>query len=248
MIESLNNHQYSGPDGRSVKQMFGAIASRYDLLNHVLSAFVDQRWRRRTVSLIASFSPDPADRCLDLCTGTGDLAIEIAERLKLETYGSDFCHPMLVESLSKIRRLTHEHTVRVMEADTQELPFLDDTFRFTTVAFGVRNIESMDRALKEMYRVLRPGGTAVILEFSKPAIPGFNYLFGLYFTQILPRIGTLISGIQGPYEYLPKSVKRFPNQREFARIIESIGFEDVEYRNLTGGIAALHWGTKPLIL
>ena len=166
----------------------------------------------------------------------------------VEAFGSDFCHPMLVESLSKIRRLSPGHTVRITEADTQELPFADGSFRFTTVAFGVRNVESLGRALDEMYRVLAPGGTALVLEFSRPVVPGFSHLFDFYFTHILPRIGALVSGVQGPYQYLPRSVQRFPTQREFASMIESVGFENVEYRNLTGGIAALHWGTKPHLI
>ena len=245
MMESAGGHQYAGPEGRAVQQMFGAIAHRYDLLNHLLSASVDRHWRRQAVRLISSLSPAPGDRCLDLCTGTGDLAIEIARRLKLDTYASDFCHPMLVRSLSKVRRLRNGNTVRITEADAQELPFADGSFRFATVAFGVRNVESLTRALDEMYRVLAPGGTALVLEFSRPIVPGFSHLFDFYFSHILPRVGAFVSGVQGPYKYLPRSVHRFPTQREFAKMIESVGFENVEYRNLTGGIAALHWGTKP---
>jgi demethylmenaquinone methyltransferase/2-methoxy-6-polyprenyl-1,4-benzoquinol methylase len=156
--------------------MFGAIAPRYDLLNRLLSASVDRRWRRQVVRRIASLAPEPGDRCLDLCTGTGDLALEIARSLGLETIGSDFCHPMLVESVRKIAR-RREHRIRTAEADAQELPFADRRFRFVTVAFGIRNVESLGRALGEMFRVLEPGGTAIVLEFSKPVVPGFRQVF-----------------------------------------------------------------------
>jgi demethylmenaquinone methyltransferase/2-methoxy-6-polyprenyl-1,4-benzoquinol methylase len=224
--------------------MFGAIAHRYDLLNHLLSGSIDRRWRRYTVRRIAELGPGPGDRCLDLCSGTGDLALEIASRLDMDTVSSDFCHPMLVASLEKIRR-QGEHRVRTAEADAQELPFADSAFRFVTVAFGLRNVESLDRALAEMRRVLEPGGTAFILEFSQPVVPGFRQLFNAYFTHVLPRIGAWISGVDGPYRYLPESVGRFPSQSRLAGMIESSGFHRVGYRNLTGGIAALHWGTKP---
>lgn len=234
---------YAGPDGRTVREMFGAIAHRYDLLNHLLSASVDRRWRRRVVRFIASKSPAPGDRCLDVCTGTGDLAIEIGTALGLETVGADFCHPMLVLSLGK---LAHRGIrVGIAEADAQQLPFPDSRFRFATVAFGLRNVESPERALGEMFRVLEPGGWGIVLEFARPVVPLFGTLFDFYFVNMLPRIGRLVSGVDGPYRYLPASVKRFPAQREFSAIVEEAGFVDVGYRNLSGGIAALYWGRKP---
>jgi demethylmenaquinone methyltransferase/2-methoxy-6-polyprenyl-1,4-benzoquinol methylase len=245
MNPSAKSRQYAGPDGHSVQEMFGAIAGRYDLLNHLLSASVDRYWRRQAVRLIRSLSPNSGDRCLDICTGTGDLAIAISEQLKLETIGTDFCHPMLVESLPKVSRPSAGPAIRIAEADAQQLPFPDNSFQFTTVAFGVRNVESLELALEEMFRVLVPGGTALVLEFSKPVIPGFRQLFDFYFTYVLPRVGALISGVDGPYQYLPASVRRFPSQSEFVSLINEAGFTQVEYRNLTGGVAALHWGRKP---
>lgn len=236
---------YKGPDGRSVQQMFGAIAHRYDLLNHLLSASIDRYWRRRVVAMIRSLSPQPGDRCLDLCTGTGDLAIDISGLLELETIASDFSHPMLMESIGKIGRRGLGSRIRIAEADAQHLPFAESSVRFVTVAFGIRNVESVPAALAEMCRVLLPGGTVLILEFSKPVVPGFRQVFDFYFTHILPRVGAWISGVDGPYRYLPASVRRFPPQRELVSMIEAAGFESVRYRNLTGGIAALHWGTKP---
>ncbi len=236
---------YAGPDGRTVQHMFGAIAHRYDLLNHVLSASIDRYWRRRVVAMIRSLSPQPEDRCLDLCTGTGDLALDISGLLKLQTIAADFSHPMLMESVRKIERRGLGSRIQIAEADAQELPFVECSVRFVTVAFGIRNVESVAKALAEMYRVLLPGGTVLILEFSKPVVPGFSHVFDFYFTHILPRIGAWLSGVDGPYRYLPASVRRFPPQRELVSMIEDAGFESVRYRNLTGGIAALHWGTKP---
>ncbi len=236
---------YAGPDGPSVQHMFGAIAHRYDLLNHVLSASIDRYWRRRVVAMIRALSPQPQDRCLDLCTGTGDLAIDISGLLKLETIAADFSHPMLMESVRKIEGRCLGSRIRIAEADAHDLPFVESSVRFVTVAFGIRNVESVAKALAEMYRVLLPGGTVLILEFSKPVVPGFSHVFDFYFTHILPRIGAWISGVDGPYRYLPASVRRFPPQRELVSMIENAGFESVRYRNLTGGIAALHWGTKP---
>jgi demethylmenaquinone methyltransferase/2-methoxy-6-polyprenyl-1,4-benzoquinol methylase len=234
---------YAGPEGQAVRNMFGAIAHRYDLLNHLLSASVDRRWRRQAVARIAELGPRPGDRCLDLCTGTGDLAIEIAGRLGLETVSSDFCHPMLVESRRKVQRRPGL-PIRTAEADAQQLPFADGSFRFVTVAFGIRNVESLERALEEMYRMLEPGGAALVLEFSKPVVPGFRRIFDVYFTHVLPRIGAWVSGVDGPYRYLPASVRRFPSQAGLALLLERAGFREVGYRNLTGGIAALHWGTR----
>ena len=245
MTPSVDPAPYRGPDPRAVRGMFGAIAHRYDLLNHLLSASVDRYWRARAVSLIASQSPRAGDRCLDLCTGTGDLAIAITRRLGLETVGSDFCHAMLVESARKTRRLGREPRVRLAEADAQALPFAGSSFRFATVAFGIRNVESPEAVLAEIHRVLVPGGVAVILEFSRPVVPGFRAVFDFYFNHVLPRVGAWVSGVDGPYRYLPESVRRFPSQEDLAAMVGAAGFRHVRYRNLTGGVAALHWGAKP---
>ena len=245
MSSSRDPTRYAGPDGHAVQQMFAAIAHRYDLLNHLLSLSIDRYWRGKTVQRMASMKPLPGDVCLDLCTGTGDLALEIQQRLEIETVGADFCHPMLLRSLEKIRGMGLSERVRLTEADAQQLPFPDHSFRFVTVAFGVRNIEHLEGGLGEMLRVLRPGGNALILEFSQPVVPLFRTLFDFYFARVLPRIGSWVSGTTGPYQYLPSSVRHFPSQSEFAGVIESVGFENVDYQNLTWGIAALHWGQKP---
>ncbi len=235
----------AGPDGNTVQQMFAEIAPRYDFLNHFLSASIDRRWRRIAVAKAGeSISVADSPLALDLCSGTGDLAMELHNRLHVPVVASDFCHPMLVRSLAKMRNAHIQDSTPVIEADSLSLPFADRTFDVTTVAFGLRNLQNPVHGLDEMKRVLKPGGTAIILEFSRPVVPVFRELFEFYFHHILPRLGAWISGQGIAYSYLPASVRRFPSQRELARIMESVGFMSVGYRNLSGGIAALHWGKR----
>ncbi len=238
-------NDYRAPPGPDVQRMFAAIADRYDLLNRLLSLQVDRYWRRSTVRLIRSMGPSPEDICLDLCTGTGDLMLDLKRHLDIEVVGADFCHPMLLHAQAKMGTGSEPSHTSLAGADALALPFRDRTFRFVTVAFGLRNVEIMDLGLQEILRVLVPGGNLVVLEFSQPVWPVFRAVFRFYFSHILPRLGTWISGTDGPYRYLPDSVGRFPSQPELAHLITSVGFERVRYRNLTGGIAALHWGTKP---
>jgi demethylmenaquinone methyltransferase/2-methoxy-6-polyprenyl-1,4-benzoquinol methylase len=235
---------YRAPPGPDVQRMFAAIADRYDLLNRLLSFQVDRYWRRRAVRLIRSMESFPNDICLDLCTGTGDLMIDLEQRLDLQVVGADFCHPMLLHAQKKLGMGPNGSISKLSDADAMALPFREGTFRFVTIAFGLRNVEVMEQGLKEIFRVLEPGGNLIILEFSRPVLPVFRSVFAFYFSHILPRLGAWISGTEEPYQYLPDSVGRFPSQMELAGIIASVGFERVQYRNLTGGIAALHWGTK----
>ncbi len=233
--------EFHGPDGRIVRQMFGEIAHRYDFLNHFLSVSIDRRWRRLAAGKVAEYLPEGNPGvCLDLCSGTGDLAIELHQRLHMPVVASDFCHPMLVRSVQKTRALP----IRTVEADSMAVPFVDDSFTAVTVAFGLRNLEDPKRGLAEMRRVLKPGGVLVVLEFSRPVIPVMRQLFQFYFHRILPRIGAWISGQGSAYQYLPDSVSRFPAQKELAALMAQVGFRNVGYRNLSGGIAALHWGLK----
>jgi demethylmenaquinone methyltransferase/2-methoxy-6-polyprenyl-1,4-benzoquinol methylase len=228
-----------------VQRMFGEIAHRYDFLNHFLSASIDKRWRKRAVSKLRELLlrvPEPV--CLDLCSGTGDLAIELHRELRCPVISSDFCHPMLTRSSAKIDAYGLNRTIRVVEADVLNLPFPNASFDAITIAFGLRNLEDTNRGLREIFRVLRPGGAVVILEFSKPVVPIFREVFGFYFRNVLPRLGAIISGQNLAYQYLPDSVGRFPSQDELAGIVRSIGFAGVGYENLTGGIAALHWGSR----
>ncbi|MGI8782469.1 MAG: bifunctional demethylmenaquinone methyltransferase/2-methoxy-6-polyprenyl-1,4-benzoquinol methylase UbiE [Acidobacteriota bacterium] len=228
--------------GWQIRRMFGAIAPRYDLLNHLLSANMDRVWRRAAVRRVQRALPGTGGPILDLCTGTGDLAVGLARLAPV--VGCDFCHPMLKIADGKIRRLNLEPKVWLAEGDALALPFGDCRFAAVTVAFGLRNLEDLRRGLGEIHRVLQPGGVAAILEFSTPSQRVFRRLYFFYFRRILPRIGRLISGEQGPYSYLPESVERFPDQERLRELMISVGFEQVTYDNLTGGIAALHVGVK----
>jgi demethylmenaquinone methyltransferase/2-methoxy-6-polyprenyl-1,4-benzoquinol methylase len=233
------------PDGKAVQQMFAEIAPRYDFLNHFLSISIDRRWRKVAVAragVCLKGKPQPV--CLDLCSGTGDLAIELNRGLNVPVVASDFCHPMLIRGLEKVRQVRRDGFIPVIEADSLVLPFANETFDVASVAFGLRNLEDAKEGLVEMKRVLKPGGAAIVLEFSRPVVPIFRQLFEFYFHHVLPHVGALISGQNSAYRYLPTSVRRFPAQKELAVMMESVGFKDVGYRNLSGGIAALHWGIK----
>jgi demethylmenaquinone methyltransferase / 2-methoxy-6-polyprenyl-1,4-benzoquinol methylase len=221
--------------------MFAGIAHRYDFLNHLLSFSIDRYWRRITVDKVRQLlgSRQPSI-CLDVCSGTGDLAILLHRRLQCHIVASDFCHPMLTRAKAKCSGLG----VANVEADTLNLPFPDSSFDALTIAFGLRNLEDPGWGLREMVRVLKPGGVIVILEFSKPVVPVFKHVFNFYFRRVLPRIGAAISGDGGAYQYLPDSVRSFPDQQTLTELMSVSGFAAVGYRNLSGGVAAMHWGCR----
>ena len=217
--------------------MFAGIAHRYDFLNHFLSVSIDRRWRKIAVAKVRELIPSsPAVTCLDVCSGTGDLAIALQRTLGHSVVATDFCHPMLTRAARKERAIPN------VEADALSLPFRDQSFDAVTIAFGLRNLEDPVRGLSEIHRLLRPTGAAVILEFSKPVVPVFRNIFGFYFRYVLPRLGAAISGDAAAYQYLPDSVARFPVQEELVELMRTVGYKNVGYRNLSGGIAALHWG------
>lgn len=225
----------------TVRNMFGSIAHRYDLLNHLLSLSVDRYWRWVTARRLGAALPvDPL--VLDLCTGTGDLALLMARRARV--VGCDFCHPMLVLGAGKATRNRLDGRVCFVEGDALCLPFASGQFHAVTVAFGLRNLEDYAHGLREMARVLRPGGMLAVLEFSQPRLPLFRQLYRFYFTRILPRLGRWISGSEGPYSYLPASVQEFPDPDHLDRLIQESGFTQVRHCSLTGGIAVLHRGEK----
>ena len=218
--------------------MFAGIAGRYDLLNHVLSLNIDKRWRRVVADKLRPILDREDAKILDVACGTGDLAIELNEGSKAAITGTDFCRPMLAIAQDKSPAIPY------VEADAMNLPFSDATYDAVTIAFGLRNLPNVTNGLAELHRILKPGGTLAVLEFSTPIVPGFGRLFNFYFSHILPRIGGAVSGSRGAYEYLPDSVSKFPNQKALAQMMSETGFSQVDFQNLTGGIAALHIGTK----
>lgn len=222
----------------AVREMFAGIAPRYDLLNHLLSLNIDKRWRRRVRNKLNDVLSNPETFVLDVACGTGDLSIELKHDAKATVIGTDFCRPMLAIATEKTS------SVPFVEGDAMNLGFQDNTFDAVTIAFGLRNLSNFSDGLAEFHRVLKPGGKLAVLEFSSPVVPGFGALFNFYFSRVLPRIGGAVSGSRGAYEYLPDSVSKFPDQKSLAELMRNIGFENLEFANLTGGIAALHIGVK----
>lgn len=218
--------------------MFAGIARRYDFLNHTLSLNIDKRWRSKVSAELADILSRPDSTILDIACGTGDLTIELASHSNGSVAGTDFCRPMLDIAQNKAEKLPF------IEADAMSLPFPNDHFDAVTIAFGLRNLPNFRNGLVEMNRVLKTGGKLVVLEFTEPVIPGFGRLFNFYFSHILPRIGGMVSGSRGAYEYLPDSVSKFPAQKQLAALITEVGFDNVRFTNLTGGIAAIHVGIK----
>jgi demethylmenaquinone methyltransferase / 2-methoxy-6-polyprenyl-1,4-benzoquinol methylase len=240
MPRELN--QEENAHSRAVREMFSGIAKRYDLLNHVLSLNIDKSWRRRVRLELKDILDDENAVVLDVACGTGDLSLELKQNARAMVIGTDFCRPMLViaDRKSKIEN----RRVPYLEADAMALSFADDMFDAVTIAFGLRNLPNHFSGLKELHRILKPGGKLVILECAKPPIPVFRQLYAFYFSTVLPRIGGLVSGSLGAYQYLPDSVSKFPDQKTLIAMMEQCGFKDVEYDNLTGGIAAIHVGRK----
>lgn len=225
---------------RWVRTMFGRIAHRYDLLNHVLSFNMDRYWRWRTVRSVRAVLRRPDARVLDLCCGTGDLLMALEKERGAAVWGSDFCHPMLVSAGRKLAAQGCKSAL--LEADTLRLPFGGGTIDLITVAFGLRNLANYEDGLREMLRVLRPGGTLAVLEFSKPPNRMFASLYDFYSKRFLPALGGAISGAGDAYKYLPDSVRRFPGVEELAATMIRAGFSDVGFARMTGGIVALHIG------
>jgi len=228
-----------------IRTMFEHIAPSYDLLNHLLSLNIDHYWRWRTTKIVP---PDGKGPILDLCTGTGDLALayDRAAHGKVAIVGADFCHGMLQRAIVKAKQARAQSRIRFLEADAQKLPFPDDYFQISTVAFGLRNVTNTDRGLAEMARVTQPGGKVAILEFSKPRGRVLGSLYNFYFRRVLPLIGQTISRSKdNAYRYLPESVMEFPDGEALAARIRAAGLVDVRYYPLTFGTATLYVGVKP---
>lgn len=235
---------YGGHEtSRHIRRMFSRIAPRYDMLNRLLSIGLDQSWRRRTARAVAPRLASPDDRALDLCCGTGDLSLELAKLATGKVVGTDFAYPMLVCAREKAAE--KKARLLLLESDALAVPFGDASFDVVTAAFGFRNLADYHQGLAEMLRVLKPGGEVGILEFALPKQQPFAGLYRFYFRHLLPRIGRLVSGVAGPYSYLPLSVERFPDCEEFASWMRACGFVEVRYVLWTGGTVALHRGLKP---
>ncbi|MCS6952322.1 MAG: bifunctional demethylmenaquinone methyltransferase/2-methoxy-6-polyprenyl-1,4-benzoquinol methylase UbiE [Bryobacterales bacterium] len=227
---------------RRVRLLFERVVPRYDLLNHLLSFQLDRWWRKRTAQRLRETLRRPGALALDLCCGTGDLLRALLAEGASAVVGADFCHPMLVAA----RRKTARHpSVRLVEADALQLPFPAGLFDAVTSAFGFRNLANYRCGLAEMFRVLRPGGVAAILELSQPRHSLLARLYGFYSRRILPRVGGLVSGCAEAYAYLPQSVRNFLTAEQLASEMAQAGFRPVDFERLTGGIVALHLGWKP---
>jgi demethylmenaquinone methyltransferase/2-methoxy-6-polyprenyl-1,4-benzoquinol methylase len=224
--------------------MFGQIARRYDLLNHLLSLGIDRSWRRRTTRLVRPQGDAPI---LDVCTGTGDLAMAYwrASGGRMPIVGVDFCRPMLQIGRQKCRRAGCDDRVTLVEGDAAQLPLADDRFQIVCVAFGLRNVSDTQQGLAEMVRVCRPGGQVAVLEFSMPTFWPLKALYGLYFRWVVPLVGqTLARNRQGAYNYLPESVGEFPQAEALAQRMRAAGLHGVRFHPLTFGVATLYVGVK----
>jgi demethylmenaquinone methyltransferase/2-methoxy-6-polyprenyl-1,4-benzoquinol methylase len=236
--------------------MFGSIAPRYDLLNHLLSINIDRYWRARTVGRVSHVLSKPGAKVLDVCCGTGDLMLALEARsggqpaggpaadqgVRPTVFGSDFCHPMLVAAWHKVERRRFRSAL--FEADALRLPLADASLDLVTIAFGFRNLANYQQGFLELLRVLKPGGLAAILEFSTPPNPLLSRLYGFYSRAILPTIGGLISGSKEAYAYLPESVRKFPGASDLADQMRIAGFANVRFERMTAGIVALHLGER----
>jgi demethylmenaquinone methyltransferase/2-methoxy-6-polyprenyl-1,4-benzoquinol methylase len=230
---------------RAVREMFTSIAPRYDLLNHVLSFNIDRLWWRRTARMFDAILRRPEARVLDLCCGTGDMTFALRRRSGSgapQILGADFSHAMLQRAAAKGKGTT-PRVPHWIEADALRLPFPNGCFNLVTSAFGFRNLADYDAGLREIARVLARGGECAILDFGEPdGVLGSAYR--LYFKKVLPAIGTVLSGVRGPYAYLPASVERFPSPDEMLSRMHQAGFREVSWTPYTFGVAGLYRGTK----
>lgn len=241
---TVTPYSSGGSKREQVERMFDNISPKYDLLNRVFSLGIDQGWRRRTIRAVGE---RPVAQLLDVATGTGDLAIMAARKLpKAHITGVDISEGMLVHGRKKVAEAGLEARIDLQRADSAALPSDDNRFDAITAAFGVRNFEDLPQGIREMHRVLKPGGRLFVLEFSKPTKAPMKQLFRFYFHHVMPFIGRLVSKDQAAYSYLPQSVDAFPEGADFLRVLHDAGLREGTAHALTGGIATLYTATKPL--
>jgi len=241
MMGEKKHHR--GAPAEQVEAMFDSISPHYDRLNHILSLGTDRLWRRRAVNLIGRHMKP--GRIIDIATGTGDLAIA-AMRLEPDMVtGIDISGDMLAIARQKTARLGYGDKIELLKGDSGAIDFDDGTFDVAMSAFGVRNFENTVAGLREMCRVLKPGGMVMILEFSKPAWFPMKQIYGLYFRKILPHIGRRVSGDTEAYSYLPETVMAFPDNRAFLELLGEAGFRNLSQKRMTGGIVSIYYGFRP---
>lgn len=225
-----------------VAQMFNNIARRYDFLNHFLSLGIDNIWRRKAIHCLKDISTKPI--ILDVASGTGDLAIAALKLNPKKIIGIDISEEMLNIGIKKINKKGYQNIIELKKGDSENIEFDNGFFDGITVAFGVRNFENLNKGLSEMYRVLKPGGKAVILEFSKPGVFPVKQLYDFYFKAILPMLGKIISKDSSAYTYLPESVNAFPEREQFIQELVKLGFKNCTFKPLSLGIATIYVGLK----
>ena len=225
-----------------VEEMFDNISSRYDLLNHLLSVNIDKVWRKKAIHRLSSYNPK---NILDIATGTGDFAIAAMRLNPLKVTGIDISEGMLEVGRKKVARKGLANYIELLKADSENLPFQNSVFDAAVAGFGVRNFENLNKGLAEIFRVLKPGGTFVVLEFSRPKKIPFKQMYNFYFAKILPVLGRVISKDKRAYNYLPESVNEFPDGDDFIAVLKQIGFVNFSYSPQTFGIATIYEAQKP---
>ncbi len=230
-------------DAKKVEQMFSNIAARYDLLNHVLSLGLDIKWRKRIATETGKIN---CHSILDVCTGTGDMAIELCRFWKGRAHieGIDFSRELIEIGRKKIKKANLNDEITFREGNAERLPYKDEQFDAITITFGLRNINNRLKALKEFYRVTKPGGCFICLEFSQPANPVFARIYSFYLMKLVPTVSKILGSDPAAYQYLGNTIKDFPPSLELKNLITSAGWADVTYKKLAGGVVAIHRGVK----
>jgi demethylmenaquinone methyltransferase/2-methoxy-6-polyprenyl-1,4-benzoquinol methylase len=226
-----------------VHQVFSTIAHRYDLLNSLLSFNQDKYWRAKTVEKSGTLA---GAKVLDVCCGTGMLTLQLAKAVGSHgcVTGLDFCESMLVKAATNIKKTEYQNVITLIQGNAMNLPFEDNSFDCATIAFALRNVPDIKHVISEMTRVVKPGGAVVSLELAKPTALIFKQLYYFYFEHLLPLLGRIGIGREGPYRWLPESLRRYPHQKEVRDIFSSVGLKEAQYTELTGGIVAIHTGRK----